>query len=289
MVPSRRADLHTHSVASDGTQTPSDNVRQARELDLAAIALTDHDTTAGLEEALAEGDRLQMEVVPGVEISTVADNQDIHVLGYYVGYRNPLFQTRLKSLRDTRERRNDMIIDKLRELGMDVSMEEVIDRLDRTLDIGETIGRPHIATLLLGKGYVASIKEAFDRYLGSHGAAYVNLPRITPQQAITWIREAGGCAVLAHPGLYGNDDLVSHLIASGLDGIEAYHSDHTLEQEKRYVDLAVRHRIIVTGGSDFHGERGGAEYHGPIGNRTVDYSSVHMLKQLSARERNFEK
>jgi hypothetical protein len=282
-----QADLHTHSLASDGTQAASDNVRQARELGLAAIAVTDHDTTAGLAEALEEGQRQKMEVVPGVEISTVADNQDIHVLGYYVGFRLPSFQSRLQGLRDTRDRRNDMIIDKLRKLGMDVSMQEVIDRLERPLRVGETIGRPHIASLLLGKGYVASIKEAFDRYLGTGRAAFVNPPRIAPHEAIEWIRESGGCAVLAHPGLYGNDELVKDLIAQGLDGIEAYHSDHTLEQEKHYADLAVKHRLIVTGGSDFHGERGGAEYHGPIGNRTVDYACVLQLKQLSA-ERNFK-
>jgi predicted metal-dependent phosphoesterase TrpH len=281
------ADLHTHSLASDGTQAASDNVRHARELGLIAIAVTDHDTTAGLDEALAEGDRLNMEVVPGVEISTIADNQDIHVLGYYVGFRLPSFQSRLQGLRDTRDRRNDMIIGKLRELGLDVSMQEVVGRLERPLSAGETIGRPHIASLLLGKGYVSSINEAFDRYLAPGGAAYINPPRITPLQAIEWIRESGGCAVLAHPGLYGNDELVSELIAGGLDGIEAYHSDHTPEQEKHYADLAIKHRLIVTGGSDFHGERGGSEYHGPIGNRTIDYASVLQLKQLSA-ERNFK-
>jgi predicted metal-dependent phosphoesterase TrpH len=280
-----QADLHTHSLVSDGTQAASDNVRQARDLGLAAIAITDHDTMAGLAEALEEGDRLKMEVVPGVEISTVADNQDIHVLGYYVGFHLPSFQSRLQSLRDTRGRRNDMIIDKLKELGMGITMQEVVDRLERPLRVGETVGRPHIASLLLAKGYVGSIKEAFDRFLGSGGAAYVNPPRITPQQAIEWIRESGGCAVLAHPGLYGNDNLVTDLIAHGLDGIEAYHSDHTLEQEKVYVDLAVKHRLIVTGGSDFHGERGGAEYHGPIGNRTVGYASVRQLQQLSAERK----
>jgi hypothetical protein len=178
-----------------------------------------------------------------------------------------------------------MMLSKLQELGLQVTMEEVIANLDRPLEIDETIGRPHIAALLLKKGYVTSIRDAFDRYLGREGAAYVNPPRIHPEEAIDWIHQAHGAAVLAHPGLYGDDPLVLELVRYGLDGIEAFHTDHSPEQESKYEALAKEHELIVTGGSDYHGERGGEVFHGPIGHRTVD---IHAVEELKARKRGLQ-
>jgi predicted metal-dependent phosphoesterase TrpH len=279
------ADLHTHTTASDGTNAPAVNVRLAKQAGLGAIAITDHDTVAGLKEAIEEGTRIGIDVVPGVEISTVANGQDIHVLGYYIDYENDSFLHRLEQLRNTRDRRNDLLIAKLQELGIAISMEEVLANMSKRKADEETVGRPHIAEALVRKGVVSSITEAFDVYLGRDGLAYVNPPRIEPMVAVDWIRQAGGAAVLAHPGLYGDDQLVVQLIQYGIDGIEAFHSDHTSEDEARYVDMAQRHQLIVTAGSDFHGERNGVMYHAPVGSKKV---AVDILPQLRARRRKYD-
>ncbi|MEB3101253.1 PHP domain-containing protein [Ferviditalea candida] len=273
------ADLHTHTTASDGTNEPSGNIRLAKEAGLGAVAITDHDTVAGIPEALEAGRKLGVTVVPGVEISTVANGQDIHILGYYMNIEDSAFLQRLEELRRTRDRRNALIIDRLSELGMSVSLQEVIDAANKN-GAGETIGRPHIAAVLIAKGYVRTMREAFDRYLGKSGKAYANPPRIHPAEAVGWIHEAGGTAVVAHPGLYGDDLLIGQLIEQGIDGIEAFHSDHAPEDELRYSELCRRHRLLITAGSDFHGEKDGAVFHGSIGARTVD---MQVLRDLSKR------
>ncbi|WP_138751696.1 PHP domain-containing protein [Paenibacillus sinopodophylli] len=286
------ADLHTHTTASDGMQSPADNVRLAKEAGLAAIAITDHDTVAGVAEAVEEGSRLGITVVPGVELSTVADSSDIHVLGYYTNNKDEMWLSRLAGLRGVRDRRNDMIVDKLRELGIAITMDEVIAAAhgNRTKDELQStevsIGRPHIAAVLISKGAAQTMKEAFDRYLASGAAAYVNPPRLNPFEAIDWIREAGGTSVIAHPGLYGNDTLVEEIIRYGAQGIEVYHSDHSPEDEQRYEELANRYPLIVTGGSDFHGSRQGVIFHGAVGSRTVSTEVLRQLQPSWRRERN---
>jgi hypothetical protein len=278
-----RADLHTHTTASDGTGTPAGNVRLAREAGLAAVAITDHDTTAGIGEALAAGASLGVLVVPGVELSTMQDGLEIHVLGYFVNWRDGRWQERLRSQREARARRNAMMLERLAELGMPIAREEVERAAaGRT---GGSIGRPHIAAAMVGRGYVSSVAEAFERYLGSGGAAYVRVPRPTPREAVEWIHEAGGAAVIAHPGLYGRDDLVEALLGAGADGIEACHSDHGPDAEARYTAMAARFGAIVTGGSDYHGARGGEAFHGPLGGRTVDVSVVDLLETASRKYR----
>jgi len=279
-----RADLHTHSTASDGTGSPSDNVRLAREIGLAAVALTDHDTTAGLEEALEEGARLGIRVVPGIELGTMQDGVEIHVLGYFLDWRDARFQERLHSQRNARSRRNAMIIERLNELGMPITLEEV-----ERAAAGGTVGRAHIAEVLIERGYVSSFAEAFERFIGNKGAAYVRVPRPTPREAVEWIHEAGGAAVIAHPGLYGRDDLVEALLGAGADGVEAYHSDHGPEDEARYAAMAAEFGVMVTGGSDYHGVRGGKVFHGPMGGRTVDAAVVDLLEAASRRHRQAAK
>lgn len=272
------ADLHTHTTASDGTQRPAANVQMAFDAGLAAIAITDHDTVSGVAEALIAGLELGIEVVPGVEISTVAKGQDIHVLGYYIQIDNEQFLQRLASLRETRDTRNNMIIERLQQLGIDITMAEVLREVENIKTKGDTVGRPHIAAVLLNKGYVSSISEAFDRYLGSGAAAYANPPRIEPATAIKWIQEAGGKAVLAHPGIYHDDALVEAITEQGLDGIEVYHSDHTPEEEAKYLLLAQRTGLLITAGSDFHGERGGVVFHAPVGSRRIGIDVLQSLK-----------
>lgn len=276
--PARFCDLHTHSQASDGMQPSSENVRIAYNKGLAAVAITDHDTVAGVEEALAAGEEYGIIVVPGVEISTRLEGKEIHVLGYYVDVKDPEFLNRLETLRRTREERNILILEKINELGLTISMEDVLRVMGRPLEKDETIGRPHIADALVAKGYVSNMREAFDHYLAEGKPGFVSVPRVTPEDAFSWIRAAGGTPVLAHPGLYGDDELVRKIIEHGHPaGIEVYHSDHGPEEEKRYLAIAEEYNLIVTGGSDFHGARQGVVFHGDLGSVTVESSVLSEL------------
>jgi predicted metal-dependent phosphoesterase TrpH len=272
-----RADLHTHTTASDGIQPPAENVRLAAEAGLAAVAITDHDTVEGIAEAMEAGGRFGITVVPGVEISTAARGNDIHILGYYTDWKSDAWREKLAGLLRLREKRNDLILGKLRALGIPITLDEVLAEASRQGKDGGSVGRPHIAAVLVAKGVVGSMQEAFDRYLASGAAAYDNPPRLHPFEAIDWIREAGGTSVIAHPGLYGDDDFVEDMIRYGAKGLEVFHSDHSPEDEERYARLAAKYSLIATGGSDYHGERHGVVFHGPIGSRTVDASVIRQL------------
>lgn len=222
-------------------------MRIARHKGLAAVAITDHDTVSGVAEALAAGLKYGITVVPGVEISTRAEGKEIHVLGYYIDTQQELFLSRLAEQRDTRAKRNDSIIGKLRGLGINITLDNVIAGIGRELKPDESIGRPHIADELVRLGAAADMREAFDKYLATGAAAYVSPPRITPELACEWIIEAGGTPVLAHPGIYGDDELVRGILTrSSLRGIEAYHSDHTPADEERYLAMAQQFGLVVT-------------------------------------------
>ncbi|TQR34008.1 PHP domain-containing protein [Brevibacillus brevis] len=276
------ADLHTHTKASDGTCEPAENVRLAKEAGLTALAITDHDTVAGIPEAMEAARALGVEIIPGVEVSSVGKGQDIHVLGYFVPYEDPTFEERLFRLRETRHERNQLLIARLKELGIDISLEKVYRRKQGT---DKNIGRPHIAEELMEMGVVSTIAEAFDKYLGKGGAAYVNPPRITPQEAITLIKEAGGVAVLAHPGLYDDDELVQELIVFGLDGIEVNHPDNDEVQKMRYSKWAAQYGMVVTGGSDFHGWRGEEPFHAMLGSHTAGMGAVEQLRAIAEKRK----
>ncbi|UIO40875.1 PHP domain-containing protein [Brevibacillus brevis] len=276
------ADLHTHTKASDGTCEPAENVRLAKEAGLVALAITDHDTVAGIPEAMEAARALGVEIIPGVEVSSVGKGQDIHVLGYFVPYEDPAFEERLFRLRETRHERNQLLIARLQELGIDISLEKVYRRKQGT---DKNIGRPHIAEELMELGVVSTIAEAFDKYLGKGGAAYVNPPRITPQEAITLIKEAGGVAVLAHPGLYDDDELVQELIVFGLDGIEVNHPDNDEVQKMRYSKWAAQYGMVVTAGSDFHGWRGEEPFHAMLGSHTAGMDAVEQLRAIAEKRK----
>ena len=275
-------DLHTHTQASDGLNTPSFNVAYAKEKGLSGLAITDHDTVAGVAEALEAGKRLNMTVIAGIEISTTFEGKDIHVLGYGIDINDLILQKRLTLQQEGRDGRNQVIVDKLTLLGMPINLNDVRSEALKLDDVKQndkvSIGRPHIAQAMVKKGYVENVRQAFDFYLGEGKPAYATIERISPNDAVKWIVEAGGAPVLAHPGLYGDDDLVLRILKDdSFKGIEVYHSDHTESQETAYLSLAAKLNLTVTGGSDFHGKRQGQLYHGDLGSRSVPMTQVEKL------------
>jgi predicted metal-dependent phosphoesterase TrpH len=249
-------DLHSHSTASDGTLAPAEVVRRAKEAGVVGLALTDHDTIAGLAEAAAEAGRLGVTFVPGIEISAVSPVEagTLHILGYCIDPQNAVLTEMARQLIEARDNRNPQIIARLRELGIEITMDEATAQAQ-----GGVLGRPHIAALLVKKGVVKTIKQAFDEYLGQGGKAYFDKERLAPGDAIARIRQAGGLAVLAHPvQLRASNDaqlqqVLKDLVDLGLAGIEVIHSDHGAAEVERYTGLADRYNLLKTGGSDFHG------------------------------------
>jgi predicted metal-dependent phosphoesterase TrpH len=248
-------DLHTHSDESDGTFTPSEVVRRAAELGLDVVALTDHDTTAGLEEAGEAAREVGVELVPGVEFSAEYEGTSIHVLCYWMDVSNEELQTALKRLRDDRFRRGEMMIEKLQALGFDISFERV-----RRIAGGGNIVRPHVAQAMVEAGIVADEAEAFDRYIADGGPAHVPKHALDPLDSVDLIGRAGGVCVLAHPGMWGDqtsvpDDLIASMAGRGMVGLEVDHTDHTPEQRATYRAMAERLGLVATGGSDCPGTR----------------------------------
>jgi len=246
-------DLHTHSTASDGKLTPSELMRHAKAIGIEVIALTDHDTLSGLAEAADEAARLGIEFIPGVEISAEYNPGTLHMLGYFIDPSDTELEETLSWLRGGRDERNHIILAKLAELGCPLEWDEVA-----ALAGGESMGRPHIATAMVNRGYVATFKDAFDRYLGKGAAAYTDRPKMTPEIAIERIRSAGGLSVLAHPqtlSLTEEDlaELVARLSAMGLGGIEVYYYSHSEEETRLYRSLADKFGLAIAGGTDFHG------------------------------------
>jgi len=276
-------DLHTHTTASDGSMRPAELVRHALNNGLSAVAITDHDTIDGIKEALDEGRRIGVEVIPGVEIS-LSFEPDMHMLGYFLngGYGN--IAHTLDELRKRRDERNPKIIKKLNEMGFDITMEEVNELAENGI-----VGRPHIANVLIKKGYVANIEEAFDKYLGSGRPAYFKKDKLAPEEGIEKIIKAGGLPVLAHPILLNRsveelDMLLSRLTAAGLKGIEAIYVDNSDEDTENFIRLADKHGLLVTGGSDFHGKyKPDIEIGRGRGNLYIPYSLLDKMKEYSRK------
>lgn len=279
-----RIDLHLHTTHSDGSLRPSEVLALAKQADVGTLAITDHDITTGIPEAMATGDVLGIEVIPGVEISSFDGKSELHILGYCVRWQDAAFNQRLAKLRESRHRRNPLIIERLREAGLDVTYEEV-----RALAGTESVGRPHIAQLLMQKKYVTSAKEAFDRYLAEGRPAYVARELPVPAEAISWIREAKGVAVLAHPTWVkesgeGLRTCVTALKEAGLGGIEVHYSTHSKSQTASYLDLAQRLDLLITGGSDFHGlTKPDIEVGSGRGDLKVNPRLLAPLKEAAAR------
>lgn len=249
----RCIDLHTHSTASDGTTSPAELVRLAAKTGLCAVALTDHDTLDGLEEARRTGKECDLTVIGGCELSVADGARRLHILGLFLPERPPGLEAKLAALRRARDVRNEIIVEKLRALGVDISLAEV-----EALAQG-AVGRPHIARALIAKGAAANFREAFDKYLGARGRAYAPKDILPVDEAIALLREEGATVSLAHPYLLQLSgvalaELVGRYAAMGLDAIEAYYTDHTPSQTREYLALAKRFDLAVTGGSDYHGD-----------------------------------
>ena len=250
-------DLHTHSTASDGTNTITENVALALERGLAGIAITDHDTTAGYGEAAAAADGTGLLIVSGIEFSAEYDGASLHVLAYWVDPADPALVEELRRLTDTRFRRGELMVEKLQALGYDISFERV-----RAIAGDDLIARPHIAQAMVEAGIVPTEKEAFDRFISDDGVAYVPKHALNPIDGLRLIGAAGGVCVLAHPAMWkGNgavpDDLIEAMAAGGMGGLEVDHPDHDEAQRAHYRALAGRLDLVPTGASDCHGARYG--------------------------------
>ena len=248
-----RIDLHTHTNFSDGSFSPAALVELAHKKGLNILAITDHDTTDGLAEAMEAAQALPLELIPGIELSTEFQGRETHMLGYFIDPADQQFQARLERLRATRLDRIRHILERLHSLNVEISLTEV----EQVAGSG-TIGRPHIAQLLIDKGYVKGMKEAFERFLGGRGKAYVR--RVVPEAAeiIAWITDAGGIPILAHPyweGLNANETVVScrTMVDQGLRGLEVFYGTFSARQISSNLHLARQFNLLVTGGSDFHG------------------------------------
>ncbi|HEU5320744.1 MAG TPA: PHP domain-containing protein [Methylomirabilota bacterium] len=272
-------DLHAHTTASDGGLAPRELVRLAVRHGVRVLAVTDHDSTDGLAEALAEAAaHPPLTVVAGLEINCDVTGGEVHVLGYCVDYEAEWFQAFLRAQRAERVARVHRIAERLAELGLPIDPVEVLALVKEG-----SAGRPHVAQVMVKRGYVKSVREAFDRYLHAGGPANVPRHRLTPADAVALIRRARGVPVLAHPGLADRDDMIPELVAAGLMGIEAYYNEHSAAQTAHYVTLCRRLGLVATGGSDYHGEHTGRS--NPPGTPPIPMAVWEALRAKAAQAR----
>lgn len=243
------ADLHLHTTCSDGRLTPTQLIELIASKGIKAAAVSDHDSTEGLAEAYLAAKRFPgLRIIPAIELSTDIPGDEIHILGYFMDYANAEFQANLGRFRDAREGRARAMVDKLRSIGIMIEFERV-----RHFAGDAAMGRPHVALALLEKGYVKEFPEAFDKYIGRNGPAYVERPKLTPEDSIGFVRQFGGAAVVAHPrDLKELDATLGHLKAAGLSGMEVYYAEYGNDQIAELARLASKHDLIPCGGSDYH-------------------------------------
>ncbi|HEY3415333.1 MAG TPA: PHP domain-containing protein [Armatimonadota bacterium] len=269
-----RIDLHLHTTYSDGTLSPEDLVADAAERGVTLIAVTDHDEVGGVAPAQRAGEALGVEVWSGVEINTRLGQNEVHILGYGFPIDSALLQDGLAHLRHGRIERMERILQRLTVLGYPLDIERVLQLAGQG-----SVGRPHIARALVEAGYVRSMSEAFERFIGDRGPAYVPRMRFLPEEAIALIHQAGGIASLAHPGKLGDPPtMIRRLQTSGLDAVEAYHSDHLPSAVERMLRYARNFGLAVTGGTDSHGPGGAHEV--PVGSVPVPETVIEPLRRL---------
>lgn len=272
-----RVDLHVHTDASDGIYAPGRVVELAKEAGLAAVAITDHDTFAGVGEALSRGEELGVEVIAGVELSAYAGKTAVHIVGLFTDPSDPASApgvAKVESFRTYREGRMRRMIEKLAALGIEIEPEEVLAEA-----AGGAVGRPHLAGVLVKRGVVSDTDEAFARYLGNDGPVYVKKKDMTPEEAIRLVGELGGLAVFAHPGTSRLDERLGEFKEAGLAAVEVWHPKHKHADEKHYARLAKKRGLLVAGGSDFHGP-GRSET--PLGVPGIGYEVLEALRERHA-------
>ena len=271
-------DLHSHTTASDGTFTPEELVREAARRGVRVLAVTDHDSTEGLAAALDEATRHRpLEIVPGIEINCDVEGGEVHVLGYCLDYEAPWFQDFCRAQREERRARVHRMAARLADLGMPIDAEEVFAIVREG-----SAGRPHVAQVMVRRGYVKTVREAFDRFLASGKPGHVPRAKLAPADAVRLIRRAGGVPVLAHPGIGDHDALIPSLVEAGLMGIECYYSEHSAAKTAGYVETCRRLDLVATGGSDFHGPKVRA---GQLGIPSVPLAVWESLKAKAALAR----
>jgi len=273
----RWIDLHIHTNASDSLLTPTEAVEIAKKCGLSAISITDHDAIDGFVEAKGKADELGIEIISGVELSVAYKGEDFHLLAYLIDHENPGFLKKINSFREERSVRGEKMVEKLNELGIDLRIDTV-----KAIAGNGAVGRPHLADALLKEEFVHTYDEAFARYLGYHAPAYVAKKYLTPQEAIDLIHLVRGVVVFAHPGTSRSEHAIYDFFEMGLDGIEAYHSQHDRNITTHYINLAKKLGLIYTGGSDCHGRRKGKVL---IGTVKVPYRCLEMLKKV--KEENY--
>jgi predicted metal-dependent phosphoesterase TrpH len=275
-----KADLHLHTTASDGRLSPQEIVRKASQLGLDVIAITDHDSVEGIPPALEAAKSFpQLLVIPGVEINTDMPQGEVHILGYFIDYHDPQLNHSLEELRNSRYERGRKMIAKLADMGMDIEWERVLE-----LASGGTIGRPHIAQAMVERGYSSSLQEAFAKYIGRNGSAYIERKKLTPLDAVKLILNAGGLPFLAHPADIAHlEALVPRLKEAGMAGLEVYYANYSPRKIARLQALAKRYNLIASGGSDYHGLDNtiGAD----IGSVHLPPKSVEQFISLAERRR----
>jgi predicted metal-dependent phosphoesterase TrpH len=265
------ADLHVHTNASDGYYSPHGLVDFAQRKGLQYLAITDHDTTAGLEQIERLRKSSLLKIISGIELSTEYEGQEIHILGYCIDYNNIKLQETLNVLAKARKERVEHIVKKLQKAGFSISIEDI---KTHSVDAA-SLGRPHVALALLEKGIVKSISEAFEKYLKKGRIGYVARYRILPQEAISLIIGAGGYPVLAHPGNDFPMELLTFLVKTGLQGLEVFYPQHNDEMQKYYFEIAKRKNLLITGGSDFHGHD--SDENPYFGNIPIPASTISRL------------
>lgn len=264
-----RFDLHLHTTASDGRLSPAQLVSLAKSRGLEVISITDHDSVGGIDETMHEAAKLpSIAVIPGVEINTDLATGELHVLGYFLDYKDKELLEALEQIRESRVGRARKMVEKLKAMGMPIDWERVLD-----LAKGESICRPHIAQAMLEKGYITSEREAFDKYIGRNGNAYVERNKIKPVDAVRIIKKAGGLPVLAHPADIDDlDRILEELIEAGLSGLEAYYGKYTQHTIQRLVKTAKNLKLLTTGGTDYHHFQDGEEV--PLGSVQIPVDSI---------------
>jgi len=271
-------DLHTHTTASDGTYAPRDLVIEAASRGVRVLAITDHDSTEGLPEAFEEAERRRpLELLPGIEINCDVEGAEIHVLGYLMDWQAPWFQEFCREQRRERRERVHRMAERMAGLGMPFDADEVFALVKEG-----SAGRPHVARVMVTRGYVKTVREAFDKYLAAGRPGHVPRKKLTPEDAVRLIRRAGGVPVFAHPGLASRDELIPGLIAAGLMGIECYYTEHSAQQRATYLQICKEQDLVATGGSDFHGPRVRAA---TLGSPTVPMAAVDALRVKAALAR----